>query len=157
MLEKYLNVSHGGWNDLGLLGRRALTRIRCGHHELRICSGVWEGLDVEDRWCSMCAEAVETEEHFLLDCVNRKDERNALYDAIDEMVTTARAEEGDRNAFSVRQLSRDQQWRLMTGGAISRVGKEEIRERVMARILASIAQWSRDRKESLAAAERANA
>jgi len=155
VLEKYLSVPHGGWNDLGLIGRRALTRIRCGHHELRICTGAWEGLDVEDRWCPMCAEAVETEEHFLLDCAHWKDERAVLYHAIDAMVTTARSEEGDRNAFLVAQLSRDEQWRLMTGGVVSKVGKEEIRGRVIAKILTSVAQWSLDRKESLASIERA--
>ena len=73
-MESYLSAPHGGWNDLGLVGRKALTRIRCGHHELRICTGAWDGLDEEDRWCPMCAEAVETEEHFLLDCAFRKDE-----------------------------------------------------------------------------------
>ncbi len=78
-------------------GRRALARIRCGHHELRICTGAWDGLDEEDRWCPVCAEAVETEEHFLLDCTARKDERAALYDAIDAMVAAARAAKGDRN------------------------------------------------------------
>jgi len=54
-MEAYLSAPHGGWNDLGLVGRKALTRIRCGHHELRVCSGAWDGLDVEDRWCPLCA------------------------------------------------------------------------------------------------------
>jgi hypothetical protein len=31
-LERYLSAPHGGWNDLGRIGRRALTAIRCGHH-----------------------------------------------------------------------------------------------------------------------------
>jgi hypothetical protein len=48
--EAYLSAPHGGWNDLGLVGRKALTRIRCGHHELRCCTGAWEDIDAEDRW-----------------------------------------------------------------------------------------------------------
>ncbi len=90
-------------------GATCATRICCGHHELRICTGAWDGLDEEDRWCSLCAEAVETEEHFLLGCAARKDERATLYDAIDATVTAVRAEKDDRNAFSVQQLSREDQ------------------------------------------------
>ena len=103
----------------------------------------------------MCAESVETEEHFLLDCTFRENERAALYDAIDTMVTTARAERGDRNAFSVRLLSRDKQWRLLTGGVVDSIGKEELKQRVIARILVSIAQWMQERKEALARVDRA--
>ena len=66
-LEAYLSAPHGGWNDLGLVGRQALTRIRCGHHDLRVCTGGWDKLDVQDRWCQLCATAVETEQHFLMD------------------------------------------------------------------------------------------
>ena len=103
----------------------------------------------------MCAESVETEEHFLLDCTFRKDERAALYDAIGSMVTTARAERDDRNAFSIQQLSRDERWRLLTGGTVNTIGKEELRQRLVARILASIAQWMQERKEALARVDRA--
>lgn len=140
--EMYLSALHGGWNDLGRVGRRALTRIRCGHHELRCCTGAWDGLDEEDRWCLFCAKAVETERHFLLDCEWRQSERRTLYDAIDAMVTVARAADGDGNAFSVQRLTDAERWRLLTGGTVRSIGKEELQRRVTARILVAIAEWT---------------
>ncbi len=98
---------------------------------------------------------METEDHFLLDCAARKDKRTALYDAIDTMVTAARADKGDRNSFSVQQVSCDVQWCLLTGEMVKSVGKEELRRRVIARILVSIAQWTLERKETLAGADKA--
>jgi hypothetical protein len=146
-LERYLTAPHGGWNGLGRIGRRALTAIRCGHHELRCCTGGWEEIDEEDRWCLLCAQAVETEEHFLLDCPWRDSGRQSLFNAIDGMVTMARAAEGDRNAFVMQQLSRKEQWRLLTGGTLNIIKGEELQRRVTARILVAIAQWTNDRKE----------
>jgi hypothetical protein len=146
-LERYLSAPHGGWNDLGRIGRRALTTIRCGHHELRCSTGGWEEIDEEDRWCLLCAQAAETEEHFLLDCPWRDNGRQSLFNAIDGMVTMARATKGDRNAFVMQQLSRKEQWRLLTGGTLNIVKGEELQRRVTARILVAIAQWTNDRRE----------
>jgi len=145
--EAYLSAPHGGWNDLGRVGRRALTRIRCGHHELRCCTGAWLRFDEEDRWCLFCGKAVETERHFLLDCEWRESERQLLYGAIDAMVTTARAADGDGNAFSVHRLSSTERWRLLTGGTVRSIGKEQLQRRVTARILVAIAEWTITHKE----------
>jgi hypothetical protein len=149
-LEQYLSAPHGGWNDLGRIGRRALTAIRCGHHELRCCTGGWECIDEEDRLCPLCAKETETEKHFLLDCQWRNSARKSLFNAIDGMVTTARIATGNPSAFVMQQLSREQQWRLMTGGSLDIIpGKEELQRRVTARILVAIAQWTIDRKERM--------
>ena len=124
-IEQYLTAPHGGWNDLGRMGRRALTAIRCGHHELRCCTDGWEEIDEEDGLCPLCATAVETEQHFLLDCEWHENGRKTLFDAIDGMVTTARTAAGNGDAFVMQQLGRDAQWKLMTGGTLSVIGKEE--------------------------------
>jgi len=151
--EAYLTAPHGGWNDLGLVGRKALTRIRCGHHELRCCTGAWDGLDEEDRWCPLCAQAAETEPHFLLDCTIFKEERRRLYTAVDTMVVTASAAAGKPCVFSVTLLSRDEQWRLLTGGSHRSIADSELKPRVHALILAAIAQWTLERKALLTKAE----
>jgi hypothetical protein len=148
-IEQYLTAPHGGWNDLGRMGRRALTAIRCGHHELRCCTDGWEEIDEEDRLCPLCATAVETEQHFLLDCEWHENGRKTLFNAIDGMVTAARIAAGNAEAFVMQQLSRDDQWKLMTGGTLSVIGKEELQRRVTARILVAIAQWTNDRKEMI--------
>ncbi len=49
---------------------------------------------------------------------------------------------------------RDEQWCLLTGGMMRSIGKEKMRRRVAAEILVSIAQWTVERKETLAQAER---
>lgn len=149
-MEAYLSAPHGGWNDLGLVGRKALTRIRCGHHELRVCSGAWDGIDVENRWCPLCAQAIETEKHFLLDCALFESERTQLYEAIDAMVRKAHAGDGNLIAFSVQQLSNDARWRLITGGTDGSISCKHLLRRVHALILAAIAQWTVERKKLLA-------
>jgi hypothetical protein len=153
-LESYLSAPHGGWNDLGLVGRRALTRIRCGHHELRICTGAWDGLDVEDRLCPLCAAAAETEQHFLLDCAVYRDERAKLYAAINTMLTAANTQHGGANALPAQlQLSRDEQWCLLTGGSHASIVGDALKRRVRARVLAAIGAWMLERKDTLAKVE----
>ena len=153
--EAYLSTQHGGWNDLGLVGRRALTRIRCGHHELRACTGPWDDIDEEDRWCPLCATAVETEQHFLLDCGLLKDERATLYGAINVMLRKVSEDRGEGVTLEVQQLSRDELWTLLTGGLHGSVKPDALRRRVHALILAAIAQWTQQRKKLLAMAEKA--
>jgi hypothetical protein len=93
--EEYLNVRHGGWNDRTLVGRRTLTRLRCGVSELRITTGRWEGLSAALRTCPLCAASAETEAHCLLDCAFFADERAALFDTLDRLAA------GDRDAVRV--------------------------------------------------------
>ena len=48
--------------------RSALAQIRCGTAPLRIETGRYEGLPVEDRKCPVCKDCVESELHALLEC-----------------------------------------------------------------------------------------
>jgi hypothetical protein len=153
--EAYLSAPHGGWNDLGLVGRKALTRIRCGHHELRCCTGAWQGIDAEDRWCPLCAGAAETEQHFLLDCTCFEQGRARLYAAADAMVRAASTAAGEQCNFSMQQLSRDEQWCLLTGGSHRSIAGNALKQRVTALVLAAIAQWTLERKSLLTAVEEA--
>jgi hypothetical protein len=155
--EAYLSAPHGGWHDLGLVGRKALTRIRCGYHELRSCVGGWDRLDEEDRWCPLCNTDVETERHFLLDCTLYQVERAKLYHDIHAMVLSAStdASHSDDTAFSVRKLSRDERWCLLTGGSHGKIVGEALRRRVQALILSAIGAWTLERKNVLAKVEKA--
>ena len=66
------------------------------------------------------------------------------------MVTEAGADDDEPVAFSMQQLSRDAQWRLLTGGSHGSITDQTLQRRVTARILASIGAWSLERKEVLA-------
>jgi hypothetical protein len=153
--HQILSAPHGSWNDLGLMGRLDLTRICCGHHDLHVCTGGWDEIKLKDRWCLLCEAAVETEQHFLMDChcAHFEDERSptALGDAISTMLTEASAGGSEPVAFPMQQLRRDEQWRLLTDGSHASIRDEQLRRRVTARILASIGKCSLKRKEALAA------
>ena len=60
-MEKYLNN-----NDFK--GRRMLSRIRSGTNNLRIETGRYDKLKIEDRICKICNDGIEDEEHFLHTC-----------------------------------------------------------------------------------------
>ena len=49
----------------------------------------------------------------------------------------------------MQQLSSDERWQLLTGGTVRIIGKEELQQRVTARILVAIAQWSLSRKQMM--------
>ena len=86
VLEPYLTVPHGGWNDRVRLGRCALTRLRSGTSELRIHTGRFVGPQRAERICRLCADDVETESHFLLDCSFYSTDRQQLWSSIDAIV-----------------------------------------------------------------------
>ena len=148
--ELYLTVSHGGWNDQRLAGRRALTRLRCGFNELRINTGRWDRLPIDHRICEVCGDAVETESHFLLDCELIADSRTALYGAIDSMVAVAQARGARGNAFSMATLAPAERLCILTGGQHAALKTAKIELRVLSKILAEIAEWVAARKERLA-------
>jgi hypothetical protein len=149
-VESYLSVPHGGYNDLGLMGRRAFTRIRCPSRSVCVCTGGWDEIKLKDRWCLLCAAAVKTEQHFLMDCTHVEDERTALGDAISTMLTEASAGGSEPVAFPMQQLRRDEQWRLLTGGSHASIKDNRLQRRVTARILVSIGEWSLEREDALA-------
>ena len=59
--------------------RSALAKFRCGVAPLRIETGRYEGLAVQDRTCFYCKDEIETEEHCLLYCGLYNDLRYELF------------------------------------------------------------------------------
>ena len=60
-MEKYIEIPDER-------GRRSMARLRSGTNDLRIETGRYVKLERDDRRCWFGCEAVEDEEHFLLDC-----------------------------------------------------------------------------------------
>ena len=89
-LQAYLTIPHGGWNDRIRIGRKVLTRLRCGVNELRIHTGRFDGLEVDQRVCRLCADGIEDERHFLLTCEQYQDGRVQLWQTIDRLVSEYR-------------------------------------------------------------------
>ena len=72
--ESYLNMR------LTLSQRRALASLRCGVAPLRIETGRYSQLPVNDRICEMCDSGnVENEKHFLMSCNLYDDIRDELF------------------------------------------------------------------------------
>jgi len=149
-LQSYLTVPHGGWNDRKLLGRKALTRLRCGSNDLRIDTGRWEGLPADERLCIVCGEGdVENEQHFLLVCTNYQEERTALWESVERLVNGAARIDADGaivTPFIVADLTRHQQLTLIMTGSHQRIVGDELQQRVMSAILIAIGEWHQKRE-----------
>jgi hypothetical protein len=63
---------------LPLRHRAAFAKFRCGVAPLRIETGRYEGLTLENRTCPFC-NAIESEEHVLLECKMYNDIRTELF------------------------------------------------------------------------------
>jgi hypothetical protein len=63
---------------LPLRHRAALAKFRCGVAPLRLETGRYEGLSIEERLCPFC-DQVETEIHVLLECSTYNDLRKDLF------------------------------------------------------------------------------
>jgi hypothetical protein len=131
------------------MGRVAVTRIRSGHHELRITTGEWEGLEERLRVCLMCAAAVETVDHFLLDCTHYRDERTALFTRIDELVHHAAAEGRSDPDFSLRDQSRVEQMSILLGGTHRSISRARRDTDVRRSVLIAIGDWWQQHHEHL--------
>ena len=59
--------------------RSALAKFRCGVAPIRLETGRYENLPVEDRMCPTCHSEVETEEHVLIRCATYRDVREDLF------------------------------------------------------------------------------
>ena len=163
-LESYLTVPHGGWNDQRLIGRRVLTRLRCGTNELSIETGRHSGLAIADRVCPICRAQVEDERHFLLECEHYQQQRAALWVQIDQLVQAggqvgapAAAGAAVLGRFSSSQLPPAEQLTLLVGGYHPAIVGESLRLRVMSAILIALGQWALMRAEYLDLYERASA
>ena len=58
--------------------RSAMAQIRCGTAPIRLETGRYEGIPVEQRTCPLCKEAVEDELHIILECPVYNDVRHEL-------------------------------------------------------------------------------
>jgi len=128
-----------------------LTRLRCGNSELRVNTGRWEQLAAEERVCELCGESAETERHFLLDCSFYTERRAGLLVALDGLVQEYQARDEAAVAFSVFELSADEQFALLIGGTVGRpaLSQSPLMRRVQGVIMAELAEWMAMRAERL--------
>lgn len=151
MLQSYLTVPHGGWSDKRLVGRKVLTRLRCGSNDLRIDTGRWDGLTADERLCLVCGEGdVETEQHFLLECNYYQDDRTTLWESLERLVNEADRTNADGatvTPFRVVDLTRHDQLTLIVGGYHQRINGDTLRHRVMSAILIAIGEWYQKRRQ----------
>ena len=83
--------------------RRMMTAMRGGTNSLRIETGRWEGEDLKDRICIICAKGeIEDERHVILCCSAYRREREILFRTI-----------ADRTGFDCHVMSDNPEW-LMT-------------------------------------------
>ena len=61
-----------------IMDRTSLTKIRLSNHELMIEKGRHQGLEENQRICPTCKNGIETEQHFLLECVTFQTHREQL-------------------------------------------------------------------------------
>jgi len=153
-IAAYLTIPHGGWNDRVLLGRQGLTRLRCGVNELRIHTGRYDGLDEEFRICLICANGVEDERHFLLDCDEYESSRVALWSDLEQLMrrtlTRDRLTQLERTAgypFQRASIPASVQFMILGDGEHVWFDREcELYRRSMHRILIAVSDWFTQRK-----------
>ena len=61
------------------LHRSALAKFRCGTAPIRIETGRYEGVEVDQRICLLCNNGVEDEKHVLLECPFYNEYRKSLF------------------------------------------------------------------------------
>ena len=62
--------------------RSALAKFRCGVAPIRLETGRYEGLPVNERICPICMLEVEDEEHVLMRCNFSPDQRRLMLDSV---------------------------------------------------------------------------
>jgi hypothetical protein len=152
-LEAYLRVPHGGWNDRVRLGRCALTRLRCGVNELELHQGRSRRLPVVERRCPLCGDAVETEQHFLLECSEYQPRRLQLFAQLEQLAHTPRSDGAARaagSAFRVHQLPPSQQLRLLLGCGTPFLRRRNAAAVAHKIVLLGVADMLRQRQTALA-------
>ena len=85
--------------------RSALAKFRCGVAPLRLETGRYEGLDVNQRICPICKSSVEDESHVLLYCPFYRDLRTTLFNKASEVNRNFR-QLPDNEKFSTNDLIR---------------------------------------------------
>ena len=79
--EGYINLA------LPRLHRSSYAKFRCGVAPLRIETGRYERLHLDDRHCFHCRNVIESEEHVILNCPLYEDFREKLFHTIRSNVT----------------------------------------------------------------------
>jgi hypothetical protein len=67
--------------------KSALAKFRCGVAPLRIETGRYEGLRIDQRLCFNCKTTIESEQHVLLECPLYNDIREELYNNVTKVYT----------------------------------------------------------------------
>jgi len=150
--SEYLCDPHGGWNDLGLSARKFLTQLRTGSNQLRINTGRWCELPVEERICLMCAKEVETEQHFLLECSYYENERMELFSSVDKMIAASShasivAAGGDE--FIMKNLPTSEQLSIMMANNHTIIEREKLSQKVRRMIALELVSWQKKRENQL--------
>lgn len=70
---------------LPLRHRAAFAKFRCGVAPLRLETGRYENLSLENRICPFCDNCIETEAHVILECMLYQDLRQILFKKATEM------------------------------------------------------------------------
>ena len=70
------------YNILPKSHRSALAQFRCGTAPIKLETGRYEGLPVNDRICPVCNNDVESELHVILECPLYNDVRLRLFEQI---------------------------------------------------------------------------
>jgi hypothetical protein len=66
--------------------RKCLTKFRISNHKLDIETGRYYGIPAENRLCKLCnSNAIEDEEHFLMDCTQYNTLRTVLFKKIHQV------------------------------------------------------------------------
>ena len=94
--------------------RSAYAKFRCGTAPIKLETGRYEGLAVEDRICPICQKGVEDEQHVLLECSLYDDIRVQLLRDISTVFSNVYAYSkqvlkcilGSRNDFIVKKSAR---------------------------------------------------
>jgi hypothetical protein len=76
---------YGSANKLPEYLRKAITRVRLGSHRLKIETGRWSRIPVDQRLCS-CGLAIQSEEHVLLTCNLTNKLRKKTYSNLNELM-----------------------------------------------------------------------
>lgn len=161
-LESYLLTSHHGWKDLRLIGRRMLTRLRCGNNELLTHIARYRDLPESASLCELCGVESESEEHFLIHCQHFRSQRSTLYQQIDSIVQSAASERSasavdaaSQSAFTLQSQSAACQFRMLLCdlSCIPFRLTVPVQHRLIRLILVAVGQWSIDRKKHMQTVE----
>ncbi|MCG8048458.1 MAG: reverse transcriptase family protein, partial [Candidatus Thiodiazotropha endolucinida] len=93
--------------NLPRLHRSAYSKMRCGVAPLRIETGRYERLQLNQRTCFHCDNCIESEEHVLLSCAMYDDIREKLFDDISQYNNVSNLSEAEKLSVILSSNNRD--------------------------------------------------